>query len=297
MKIYYGVHKNWTKVDKSKCKKENVFFIPKGDPPRTALFGFDPIFGVVKNVKIVFDKTNCVIVSNEEEVTFDESAIISKHKPESIQEKLQKIHSTLQVKGGKITDEYQEQIMVLMFLKPDNKVLEIGGNIGRNSLVIAKILNNPKNLLVLECDEENAALLKQNQDDNKLNFYIEDSALSKRSLYQKGWDTVPSEVDIAGWKKVKTITYDQLMSKYNINFDTLVVDAEGALYWILLDEPKLLNGIKTVIMENDYPSLDQYEFVKNILLKENFNIVYSIPLYSHIEMCCKPFFYQVFQRK
>lgn len=34
----------------------------------------------------------------------------------------------------------------------NNKVLEIGGNIGMNSLVIASILNNDNNFVTLECN-------------------------------------------------------------------------------------------------------------------------------------------------
>jgi hypothetical protein len=35
-------------------------------------------------------------------------------------------------------------------------------------------------------------------------------------------------------------------------FDTLVLDCEGAFYYILQDTPEILEGIKLLIMENDY---------------------------------------------
>ena len=50
------------------------------------------------------------------------------------------------------TDEYPEQLMSVMFINPNDCVLEIGGNIGRNSCVISKILNDSNNLLVIESD-------------------------------------------------------------------------------------------------------------------------------------------------
>jgi len=55
-----------------------------------------------------------------------------------------------------------------------------------------------------------------------------------------------------GYKWVKTITYDDLKLKYKINFDTLVLDCEGAFYYILMDMPEILENIKLIIMENNY---------------------------------------------
>jgi len=55
-----------------------------------------------------------------------------------------------------------------------------------------------------------------------------------------------------GYKWVKTITYDDLKLKYKINFDTLVLDCEGAFYYILMDMPEILKNIKLIIMENNY---------------------------------------------
>ena len=52
--------------------------------------------------------------------------------------------------------------------------------------------------------------------------------MCKRKLIQKGWDTIESDVLLDGYTNVNTITLDQLYSKYNIMFDTLVLDCEGA---------------------------------------------------------------------
>jgi predicted O-methyltransferase YrrM len=38
---------------------------------------------------------------------------------------------------------------LLKYLDSNSKVLELGGNIGRVSLIIASILNNDKNLVVI----------------------------------------------------------------------------------------------------------------------------------------------------
>jgi FkbM family methyltransferase len=76
----------------------------------------------------------------------------------------------------------------MLYLTGNEKILEIGGNIGRNSLVIASILNT-NNFVSLECDVTISQQLTENRDLNKFSFHIESAALSNRKLIQKGWDT------------------------------------------------------------------------------------------------------------
>ena len=184
-----------------------------------------------------------------------------------IDSKLQKIHSTLKLKYGSFKDELPEQKMVVRYLKGNEKVLEIGGNIGRNSLVIASIV---KDLVVLESHEIIATQLKENRDLNHFNFQIINAALSKRKLIQKGWDTIPSDVLMEEYTWVNTITLEQL----NI-FDTLVLDCEGAFYYILMDMPEILDNVNLIIMENDYWDISKKNFVDEILLKYNFTRDYA----------------------
>lgn len=183
--------------------------------------------------------------------------------------KLSLIHNKLKINYGSFNEEYPEQLMSVKYLTRNKKVLEIGGNIGRNSLIIASIVDN-NNFVSLECDTEISKHLIENRDTNNLSFVVENSALSKRKLIQKGWDTKPSEVLEDGYKEVNTITYDELMNKYNIKFDTLVLDCEGAFYYILMDMPEILNNIKLIIMENDYHDIDHKNYIDDQLIKNGF---------------------------
>jgi FkbM family methyltransferase len=169
--------------------------------------------------------------------------------------------------------------MSVKYLTGNEKVLEIGGNIGRNSLIIGYILSqqNNNNLVVLESDTNIFNQLKENVELNNMNIHIENAALSKRKLIQKGWDTIPSDILLDGYNNVNIISYNDIVMKYNIQFDTLVLDCEGAFYYILQDMPEVLNNIKLIIMENDYDDINHKIYLDNILKNNNFYVDYKEP--------------------
>ncbi len=187
------------------------------------------------------------------------------------------IHKKLKFDFGSLQDEFSEQVMAVKYLKGHEKVLEIGGNIGRNSMIIAYILHQQNNhdFVTLESVPYYVSLLVHNRDINGFNFHIENAALSERRLIQQDWNTKPSDEDIPGWFRVNTITYDELKNKYKIAFDTLVIDCEGAFYYILYDTPQILDNIKLVIMENDYVDIEHNVFVQNKLKENGFILDYE----------------------
>ena len=159
--------------------------------------------------------------------------------------------------------------MVIRYLTGKEKVLEIGGNIGRNSMVIASIIDN-NNFVSMESDTNIANELKENMELNNYTFNIEDCVLSKRTLIQCGWVTKPSNVLEQGYKWVNTINFNELSLKYNITFDTLILDCEGVFYYILMDMPELLTNINLIIMENDYLDISHKNYVDAVLTKYKF---------------------------
>ncbi len=89
-------------------------------------------------------------------------------------------------------------------------VLEIGGNIGRKSFVIGKVLNDSNSLLVIESDTLSASKLEENKNINSLSFKIKGSAISKIPLIQNEWNTKPKINDIISydWKIINSITWN-----------------------------------------------------------------------------------------
>jgi len=295
MIIKYGtndINIDVTDICFSKLNKGNIITIPSNDHRRAAHFS-DPIVGVLKTI---------FIINNETSFEYDDKYIIKIDvinkliKPINdyeIMNKLNNIHSNLKIKYGSFKEEFPEQKMSVMYLKGHEKVLEIGGNIGRNSLIIASILNDSKNLVTLESDKDIAKQLNENKLINNLDFNIENSALSKRKLIQNGWNTIPSDTLINGWKLVDTINLDNLKLKYNIDFDTLVLDCEEAFYYILMDMPEILNNINLIIMENDYYDLYKKQYIDKILLKNDF---YKDYVESGGWGVCENNFYEVWKK-
>jgi FkbM family methyltransferase len=211
---------------------------------------------------------------------------------------LQTLQTKIQLLCGSFQDEMPEQKMAIKYLTGNEKVLEIGSNIGRNSMIISKLLTDSANLVTLETDPNIVPILREHKRINNLNFHIEHAALSLRKLVQKGWDTMPSDTVPDGFTPVNIISYAELQKKYNMNFDTLVVDCEGALYYILLDMPEILEHVKLIIMENDYYNEAHKKYVDDVLHGHNFNVVYSEPLvgYDGLFTHTRNEFYQVWKR-
>lgn len=285
--IKYGVPGHYVDITNQVAKlcprNDGFSYIPETDEQRCHLFG-DPIWGTLKHILV-----------NDHIVPAGKSFMIQLKDVEFIGDphlKLKQIHSNLKFTGN-LKDEYPEQIMSVIFIEPNDRVLEIGSNIGRNTCVIASILNNSRNLTTLETD--NIDLLTKNRDDNNFHFNIINAALSKRPLWQKWWVTTPADKSPGeDWRRVNTINYSQISQNYNV----LVADCEGALYYILQDFPELLDTIETIIVENDYRDPSHFEQVVKTFKDKNFTCRYSTfsdeaVLYN---LPCNRFFFQVWQR-
>jgi hypothetical protein len=111
-KIKYGtLQDNIDITDRclEKCVTNNRIIIPNGDPKRIALFG-DPHPNIIKSIFV--DNTD---------IEFNKK-------------KLEYLQSNLILDYGSFSEEYPEQLNVTTYLKGNEKVLEIGANIGRVSL-------------------------------------------------------------------------------------------------------------------------------------------------------------------
>lgn len=289
--IYYGtIEKNRevTNLCIEKCaleKYKDLLFIPFDQSERDNYFtdiapGHDKfIFIHLRNEIICFSNKQDVFFDLKEMKVYDQNNVVLDlvQKMENEIYFLNWLRSRLKINYGDFTEEFVEQRLVSKYIKGNEKILEIGGNIGRCALIISSILNfyNNTNFVCMECNTDIAKQLKHNRDINEVKFHIETKALSKRKIIQNGWHNVESDILLENHLPVENINVDELKHKYNINFDTLVVDCEEAFYVILQDMPEILEGIKLIIMENDYLEKFKKDFVDNVLKKRGFFVDYS----------------------
>ena len=284
-KIFYGIpdhKKEVTEICHHDLLKHNIITIPEGDVKRSSYFG-DHVVMIEKKIYIL------LLEGEEEKKEWEygptytikiniKDMTVHVTSEKEIDEKLNKIHQQLQLSYGSFQEELPEQKMVVRYLTGQEKVLEIGSNIGRNSLVIASIVKND-NFLTLESDANIAKQLEENKNINHFTFLIENCALSKRKLIQNGWVTKPIEVleeECHPYQQQVNIkNWEELQLQYNIEFDTLILDCEGAFYYILMDMPEILTKIQLIIMENDYNFIEHKEYVDSVLTKYNFYKEYS----------------------
>jgi FkbM family methyltransferase len=305
MKIYYGVQGYYRDITFAYCTynlRDFSIVIPALDYERSEKIG-DHLPGVEKHILIVPDNKEPMIIPNgvgvnvlfhDEIMNNVNKRLLSKPIFLRDQNDINDLHSKLLMTYGSFQDELPEQLLAMKYIHKNDKVLEIGANIGRNSIILSCLLENEETQLVsLECNTSFVPLLQHNRYINALLFNIEPSALSTRRLAIRDWNTMalsPDEVVPEGYKEIQIMSFEQIETKYNISFDTIVIDAEGALYYILLDNPNILRNIKKIIMENDYDHIEHYNFIRDLLLDNGFIVECT---QGGGWGCCTDFFYQV----
>jgi hypothetical protein len=184
-------------------------------------------------------------------------------------QKLLDIHNKISFSNkSNLNEEIPEQLMAVKHITPDSIVLELGGSIGRNSCVINSILDNKSNHIVVEPSTGELTTLTQNRDSNHFGFFIENSAISNVPLYSLGWQTYT--VQIPNSVQVKTIDYNDLLEKYKLKFNTLVIDNEGHFVGMLKDYPAILDDIRLLIIEHDFNTEDDLCYFKQIMTQSGF---------------------------
>lgn len=171
----------------------------------------------------------------------------------------------------KLNQEIPEQLMALKHIKEDNIVLELGGSIGRNSCVINYLLKNKNNHVVIEPNLNEVKTLEKNRSLNNFLFKIETSVLSHIPLYSRRWETFKNYVPDS--TKVNNISFEELKLKYNLCFDTLVIDSEGNFTDNLRYIPDLLKDIRLLIIEHDFNSEEDLNYFNDCLNNNNFKII------------------------
>lgn len=170
--------------------------------------------------------------------------------------------------------EWPEQLLANGMIRADDCVLELGARYGSVSCVInAKLKDKTKHVCV-EPDERVWTVLENNKERNRCQFHILKGCISNtpRSLtnfsvfygygtssYQDTTSTIPS------------YRLDEVKEMFGIkDFTALVADCEGCLEDFLNENLSLLDSLRILLFEQDYPEHCNYNKIFDILKEHDF---------------------------
>jgi FkbM family methyltransferase len=174
--------------------------------------------------------------------------------------------------------ELEERQLVKKYIRPDDKVIELGACIGVISSITNKLLTSPESKhLVIEANPNLIPWIYKNKTLNKSNFKIEFCALSQGttvtfylndlivggSLQKEG---VPTEVPARS-----LLELEEKYGQYNV----MIMDIEGGEYDVLRNSESLLEHYRLLIIElhEDVLGEEILEECRNILRKQSFTML------------------------
>lgn len=183
--------------------------------------------------------------------------------------------------------EFSTRYLASKYINKDAKVLELGARYGTASVYIDKLLTNSKTQLVcVDPDKYIEKCLEYCKKVNNANFNYFIGAISKKELFLTyngcGWENKTYELPPNNIRneKINTITFEDIQNKFNINFDVLVADCEGALLDFLIENVEHIDNFKTIIYEEDgginHPingTTIDYNKITDLLISKNYKLV------------------------
>lgn len=185
-------------------------------------------------------------------------------------ETIEDVHKKLRLKGD-FGSELPEQKMILKHIDANDKILELGPNIGRSSIIANYKLKDKNQHLCVETIEDYCKDLKENRDLNNMKFQIFNGAISNTPLYQSNWRCSSEYKE--GYKKVNTKPLEYVLNKYKIKFDTIIADCEGCVVQLFKDNERFLNQIKKIILEHDFNNKEDLNYYNNLMKKYKFKMI------------------------
>jgi FkbM family methyltransferase len=174
--------------------------------------------------------------------------------------------------------EVTEQFLADKYIEENDIVLELGGRYGSVSCIINSKLNNKKNQVVVEPDDRVWDALEKNKKINNCEFIIVKGFISEKKLSLINLDKcfggygATSIQDISS--NIPNYCLSEIKTLYNINnFNVLVADCEGFLETFLDENQSILENLRLLIFEEDYPEKCNYEKIKKNLTKVGFILI------------------------
>ena len=195
----------------------------------------------------------------------------SVYRTEGLEFQIPREHSTRAMRGRFAADTYElpERQLIRKHLPPRAQVLELGGCIGVVSCLINSLLQSPHSHVVVEANPFLIPFLLGNRDLNSAAFNIEQCVVSRS---HDATLSVAADMDaskIGGSDLVvPTRTLEYIESKYDLKFDALVVDIEGAESDFIRENRAALKRMDFILIEFHPSAVGETEvsFLRGILI-------------------------------
>jgi FkbM family methyltransferase len=169
--------------------------------------------------------------------------------------------------------EVVEQSLANEYIKENDIVLELGARYGSVSCIINSKLKNKNNQVVVEPDSRVWEALEKNKKINNCEFNIVKGFISNKKLDLTNLDNYGgygSTYIENNNSKIPSYTLHEIKSKYNLNFNVLFADCEGFLEQFLNENSDILDNLRLIIFEKDYPDKCDYKKIKIQLQNKKF---------------------------
>jgi FkbM family methyltransferase len=161
-------------------------------------------------------------------------------------------HTTRAMRGRFAADTYElpERQLILKHLPSDSSVLELGGCIGVVSCLVNSLLTDRHSHVVVEANPFLIPFLERNRDVNGAKFSVEHCMVTRatEATLSLAADMDSSKAGDQGLS-VPTRTCENIEASYQLSFDTLIMDIEGAEREFIKENEFLFQKLKLIVVE------------------------------------------------
>lgn len=171
--------------------------------------------------------------------------------------------------------EYYEQKLLIKYLKRNDNILQLGGNIGASCIMADKLLNRNSLNICVEPNNKVINTLEKNKKYHNSKFKIIYGVISDREGLKLSNEGEKDEFNYWGSKitegKGQMVKSFRLNNIENINkINVLFADCEGCLESFMDEYEHFLKQLRLVIYEADQTHICNYKKIEKILKKNNF---------------------------
>jgi hypothetical protein len=159
---------------------------------------------------------------------------------------------------GKIVDytrnEATEVKQAKQYIKPDDRVLELGARWGGVAVTTNKILEDKNKHYIVDCDPSVWDTLEFNKINNNCQFNIIKGTISKKPMSIKG----------KSWATHVVEDEDSDIPNYELpdcDFNVLIADCEGFIEQFYDENKEFFKGLRLILLEKDRPDHCNYDRV------------------------------------